>query len=153
MKKYCHIWNQHPRIFFKAKFRSETKILKPKCIILGVLDSSFEKLLSYLTLAFSNLSYYKVWCKIKILKFGTKNAWFGYFWARTFKKLWSHLKLAPSNLSNVSFLRGLLNDTVNFDIGSTFSKVPGSNWRWRSTCEGPGPLYKVCHSYGITLLM
>ena len=148
MKKYCPIWNQHPRIFFKAKFRSEMKILKPKCIILGVLDSSFEKLLSYLTLAFSNLSNYKVWCKIKILTFGTKNAWFGYFRARTFKKLWSHLKLAPSNLSNVSFLRGLLNDTVNFDIGSTFSKVPGSTF-W----EGPGPLYKVCHSYGITSLM
>ena len=124
------------------------KILKPKCIILGVLDSSFEKLLSYLTLAFSNLSYYKVWCKIKILKFGTKNACFGYFRARTFKKLWSHLKLAPSNLSNVSFLRGLLNDTVNFDIGSTFSKVPRSTF-----CEGPGPLYEVCHSYGITLLL
>ena len=35
-------------------------------------------------------------------KFGTKNALFGYFWARIFKIL-SYLKLAPSNLSNWKF--------------------------------------------------
>ena len=32
-------------------------------------------------------------------KFGTKFALFEYFWARIFKKLFSYLKLAPSNLS------------------------------------------------------
>ena len=40
----------------------------------GVLGNRFEKLLSYLKWAPSNSYYCKVWCKDKILKFGTKNA-------------------------------------------------------------------------------
>ena len=37
--------------------------------------------------------------KMKMSKSGTKSAVFGYFWARILKKLLSHLKSAPSNLS------------------------------------------------------
>ena len=37
--------------------------------------------------------------KIKILKFGTKNALCGYFWARILEKLLSYLKSALSNSS------------------------------------------------------
>ena len=38
-------------------------------------------------------------------KFGTKNALFGYFWARISKKLLPYLKSAPSNLSNYKISR------------------------------------------------
>ena len=40
-----------------------------------------------------------------MLKFGTKIALFGHFWALILRKLLSYLKLAPSNLSNCKFLR------------------------------------------------
>ena len=56
---------------------------------LDVLGSNFEKLMSYLKSAPSNLSHCKfdakVRKKIKLPKFGTKNALFGYFWARILK--------------------------------------------------------------------
>ena len=39
---------------------------------LGVLGSNFEKLFSYLKLAPSNLSYCKVWGKIKSINLGPK---------------------------------------------------------------------------------
>ena len=42
-------------------------------------------LLSYLKSASSNLSCCKDWSKNKTLKFGTKNASFGYFWTRSWK--------------------------------------------------------------------
>ena len=41
-KIYCHIWNQHPRVWLNRKFRE----------------------------------------KMKMSKFGTKNALFEYFWAK-----------------------------------------------------------------------
>ena len=37
-------------------------------------------------------------------KFETKNALFGYFWARIKKKLLLYLKSAPSNFSNSKIL-------------------------------------------------
>ena len=40
-----------------------------------------------------------------MLKFGTKNALFGYFWARILKKLLPYLKSAPSNLSSCKISR------------------------------------------------
>ena len=27
LKKYCHIWNQHPHVFLKAKFSEKMKML------------------------------------------------------------------------------------------------------------------------------
>ena len=53
-----------------------------------------------------------------MLKYGTKNALFGYFWARLLKKLLI-----------TSF------NSVKLGIGSTFSEGLGS---------GTGTLYKVC---------
>ena len=51
-------------------------------------------------------------------KFGTKNAIFGYFWARILKNYYNILKSALSG------------------PGSAFSEDPG-----------PGPLYKVCLNF------
>ena len=42
----------------------------------------------------------KIYEKMKMLKFATRNDLFGYFWGRILKKLLSYLKSAPSNLSN-----------------------------------------------------
>ena len=61
-------------------------------------------------------------------KFGTKNALIGYFWARILKNI-------------VIFEISI--QTVNFSIGSTFSKGPGSAFS-EGPGLGPGPLYKVC---------
>ena len=47
----------------------------------------------------------KLGAKIKILKFRTKNALFGYFWAGIWKTLFSYLKSALSNSSNCKFLK------------------------------------------------
>ena len=45
-------------------------------------------------------------------KFGTKNALFGYFWARIFIKLLSYLKSAPSNLYNCKILQRNKNASI-----------------------------------------
>ena len=66
----------------------------------GVLGSYFEKLLPNLKSAPSTFSNYKSHEKIKMPKLETKNALYGYFWVRIFKKLFSYFKLAPSDLSN-----------------------------------------------------
>ena len=69
-KGYCHIWNQHfwhQRSFIKATFCAKLKILKSKTknSYLDVESSNFQKQLSYLKWASSNLSYYKACCKNK----------------------------------------------------------------------------------------
>ena len=56
-----------------------------KCSILVFSGKNSKKPLSYLKSTPSNLSDCKVWCKIKILKFETKNALFWYFWAGIWK--------------------------------------------------------------------
>ena len=53
---------------------------------------------------FSNCLVAKFGAKIYILKFETKNAWYGYFWTGILKKLLPYLKSAPSNLSNYKIL-------------------------------------------------
>ena len=40
----------------------------------------------------------KLWVRIKVLKYGTKNALFEYFWTITLKKLLSSFELVPANL-------------------------------------------------------
>ena len=42
---------------------------------------------------------------MKMTKFGTKSALFGYFWTRILKLLSSYLKSAPSNFANSKILR------------------------------------------------
>ena len=44
----------------------------------------------------------KIGEKLKFTQFGSRNALFGYFWARILKKLW-YLKSASSNLSNCKY--------------------------------------------------
>ena len=53
--------------------------LELKMSYFRVLGNNFEKPLSYLQSAYSNLSYCKAWCKE--WKFGTKNVSFEWFWA------------------------------------------------------------------------
>ena len=65
-------------------------------------------------------------------KFGTKDALFGYFWARISKKT-----VVIFEISTLKFvISESLTHTVNFGIGSAFSGGPGPALR---------PLDKVCH--------
>ena len=80
---------------------------------------------------------------MKMLKFGTKNALFGYFLARILKNychIWNQI------LYLKFFISGFLTRTANFGISSDFSKVLGSAF-----FEGPGlgmsSLYKVCRFF------
>ena len=63
LKNYCHIWDQHPQICQKWVFNSYSKF---QCLRISVIAKFCEE--------------------TKMPKFGTKNALFGYFWARTLKK-------------------------------------------------------------------
>ena len=73
-------------------------------------------------------------------KFGTKNALFGYFWARILKNC-CHIEI-----STLTFVKDeSLTHTINFGIGSTFSKCLGSSFS-EGLGPGPGPLCKVCPS-------
>ena len=95
-KWYCHIWNQNPRICLIANFVKKQKHHQ-KCVIWVFLGWDFTKLLSYLKLAASNLSYCKILWRNKndyiwdqnaiFLVFFTKNALFEYFWARILKTI------------------------------------------------------------------
>ena len=74
-------------------------------------------------------------------KFGTKNALFGYFCTRISKKL-----IVIFEISTLKFvIIESLTHTVNYGIGSAFSKGPGSAFS-ESRGSGPGPLYKVCRN-------
>ena len=96
LEKYCYIWNQDLRICLIAKSDEETKILKfrtknalfgyfwPKIPYLDIFGLEFF-LLPYLKSAPLNLSNGKYREIMKISKFGTKRALFGYFWARILK--------------------------------------------------------------------
>ena len=58
---------------------------KKKCFIWVFSSWDSKNPLEYLKLKPSNLFNWKVWCKIKILKFENKNAWFASFWAIIWK--------------------------------------------------------------------
>ena len=96
-KKYCHIWNQHPRIRLIrliAKFCE-----KMKMPYLGIFGPKFFK--KYVHIwnqhpRVGQICLIAKFCeKTKISKSGTKNALFRYFWAIILKKLLSYLKSAP----------------------------------------------------------
>ena len=81
-----------------------------------------------------NAKFHVKWKKIK---FGTKIALFGFFWTGNWKKT-----LAIFEISTLEFIKTqFLTITVNFGLGSTFSKSRGS-----ISSEGPGSglLYNVC---------
>ena len=84
---------------------------KQKMLYLGIFGLEFKKAIVIFGINGLKFFWLQVWCKIKILKFETKNALFEYFWPKmpdlgTFglefkkRKLLSYLKLAPLNLSN-----------------------------------------------------
>ena len=105
-KQICHILKQHPWICLTAKFCEIMKMAKfgtkndlfgylwTKNVLFGYFWAGIpKKLLSYLKLASLDLSCYKVCCKIKILKFETKNACI-------FGMILLYLKPKSSNLSS-----------------------------------------------------
>ena len=81
-KNYCHILNQHPQI---SLFTKSCKKNPPKWFILVFLGWNLKKILSCLNQHDWVCPIAKCGSKIKILNFETKNAWFGYFWARILK--------------------------------------------------------------------
>ena len=111
LKIYYHICTQHPLTCLIAKFRARIEFfnLEPKMPYLGVLGRNFKKPLSYLKLgvemiksgAKNNISlnlgpkllsylesatWSKTLWKMKIYKFGTKNALLGCSCIKIFKK-------------------------------------------------------------------
>ena len=68
--------------------------------------------------------------KIKIMKFGTKIALFGYFFLLEFEN-----NIVLFETSTIEFIKNeFLTRTVNFSVRCPFSEGPS---------QGPGPLYKV----------
>ena len=70
---------------------------------LGICGRNFEKTLSYLKLASSNLPYCKVWCKNKNPLIWDQKCMMCVFLGWNLKILLSYLKSAPLNLSKMSF--------------------------------------------------
>ena len=68
-----------PRIWLTAKFLEKQKCLNlgPQFPYLGILGLEFA----------NNFVIFDA--KLKILKFGTKYTWFGYFWTRIWKQHWN----------------------------------------------------------------
>ena len=87
LKNYCLIWISTLKIFQLQNFAKEQKCLicDQKCLICFFGGINLKKLFSYLKSAPSNLSHCKILQKSKNSNFRTKNALFGYFWARVFK--------------------------------------------------------------------
>ena len=79
--------------------------LEAKMSYLGIFGKKNQKTIVYLKSAPSNLSICKSRKRIKMPKDGTKNALFGHFRARIFKKLLSYFKSATSNLFICKILR------------------------------------------------
>ena len=82
LKNYCHIWNQHPKIFLFAKFHEKAKLHKfgTRNALFGYVSDRILK------------NYCQIWNqphrifliakfreKTKIHTFGTKNAWYAFF--------------------------------------------------------------------------
>ena len=112
-KKYCHIWNQHPRICLIAKYH---KIMKmPE---FGIKNALFGYLWDRILESYCHIwNQHLLICLIpkfcedtEMPKFGTKNALFEYFWPKMLrlgilglefkKKLLSYLKSVPWNFFN-----------------------------------------------------
>ena len=117
-KRYCHIWNQHPRICLIAKVCEKTKIRKfgTKNVLFGYFLARILKHFCHIWNQHLRISVIAKFCEgTKMSKFESKNANFGYFWPKIpcldifgqelKKKLLSDLKSALSNLSNFKISR------------------------------------------------
>ena len=113
LKKYYCIWNQYFQICLIAKFSEETEMPNFE-IKNGLFEYLWPKMpdLGIAGLELFKKNYCHIWNQylwicliakygeiIRIPKFGTKNAFYGYFWARIVKQLLSYLKSASPNLS------------------------------------------------------
>ena len=104
-QKNCyHIWNPHPQICQIAKAcekKWKRLNLGPKMPYLGIFGKEIQE--SIAIFGMSTLDFVKLRNfvkKMKMLKFGTKNAWFGYFWARNSKKT-----IVVFEISTLKFVR------------------------------------------------
>ena len=89
-KSYCHIWNQHPQIFLKAKFHAKMKILKFRsksglfaCFWAGIWKyycHNWNQRPRFFLIA-------NFGAKIKIIEFGTKIVLFGFFGQQLWKAI------------------------------------------------------------------
>ena len=91
--RYCHIWNQQPRIFLTAKCREKTKnayICDQKCLIWVFWNRIWDIISKQYCHIWNQLPQIcliaKFLRKTKMPKFGTKNAWFMYFWTGIWKQ-------------------------------------------------------------------
>ena len=87
LKKYCHIWNQHPWICLIAKFPEKMKMPKfvTKNALFGYFGAIILKNYCHIRNQHPRICQIAKACeKMKMPKIGTKNASFGYFWARIY---------------------------------------------------------------------
>ena len=108
LKKYCHIWNQHPRVCLIGEFCKKTKmpIFGNKNALLKYFGLVFEKNYCHIWNLDPRVCLMREFCKkTKMPTFGSKNALFKYFGLAFEKKLLSYLKSAPSNLSHCKILQ------------------------------------------------
>ena len=126
------------KILVQNKQKKNNQIFDQKCLILVFLGCNFENLLPHLKSKTSNVSACKVSCNLKNY-FNTwnhhpwishitifcakikKNVLFRRVLGCNFKKLLSHLKSTPSNLTKINF-----SQNSDFGIRASFPKGPGS---------------------------
>ena len=83
-KKYCHIWNQHPRICLNAKFREKTKMPKfgSKSALFGYFYARILENYCHVWNQHLRICLIPDFCEeTKMLKFGS-NPLFEYFWPK-----------------------------------------------------------------------
>ena len=81
LKNYCHILYRRCQIYAIAKFNKKNILnFEPKIFYLGVLGSSFEKLLPYLKSVPSNLFDCKISCKDENGLIGDQKRLIWYYW-------------------------------------------------------------------------
>ena len=136
LRRYCHIGDEYPKIFPKAKFRAKMKIPEfaaKKSLIWVSLGWNLKIILCYLKPALSIFLIVKFCERIKIYKFRAKNALFGYFWFRIY------MTFIIFEIRTLELVKNeFLTYTVNFSIVPAFSNGPRSAFS-----EGPSPGLKV----------
>ena len=138
-RNYYHIWNQHLQICGIAKFHSKRKSLnlRPRIPYLGIFRLKFVE--TIMTFEISTFEFVKMQSfMLKKISLGP-NCLILVFWLKFEKTIVIFEISIPGFIKN-QFLIII----VNFIIGPTFSKGPGSTF---SESPGSGPLYKVCLSH------
>ena len=103
LKKFCHIWNQHPQVFLISKFCKKTKIPKfvPKNALFGYFWGGIFKSCSRILNHQPQICLIVKFCKkTKCYKFQDEKCFLRLILDWNFKKLFSYVKSAPSIRSN-----------------------------------------------------